>query len=229
MAKTKNLRDYACVFPDMEYVPDVAPLPMQGVPRAMLSFVEGYAHWTLRPEGLSSLQELESSTGAMTQEYVQGYCKDEGLLQEIFHRIQIWGGEHGRYIYVQGPPFDWAEIGPAYRRLVLAAIDRSRTPGDLMRKAKGCNAAMQDQGRRLGMSFITKHVHFWSAVAFGADALPVYDRIMARGLRLRPVWEHLEMYWLGMQKKAAAEGISVTALERQMFIRFREEQGGADE
>lgn len=221
MAKKTNLNDYKCIFPAMDYTDKMVPLETQAVSPLMLGLVRERADWVLAGCGLSSLADLENTIGGFIWGFRDTGCQDMDVLQEVFHRIQIWGGEHGRYIYVQGAPFDWAEIGPAYRKLALASMDEDRDYADLARKSRSFNAVMQDQGRRLGMSFITKHMHFWSAATRGGDALPIYDRIMASGLRLRPVWEHLELYWVSMAAKADELGIPVSVLERQLFNRLR--------
>ncbi len=217
MPQKKN--DYICVFPDIDYHAGLDELSVQGISPVMLAFVRERAAFEPAMDGILSLQDLEGGIRREVRLYAGAH--DEGLLQDIFHKIQIWGGEHGRYIYVQGPAFDWSEIGPCYRRLVTACLDDGRTAESLAKKARALNVAMQMQDRRLGLSFITKHVHFWTAVTRGDDALPIFDDIMARGLKLRPKWEHLPIYWQGMEDKARRLGISVDALERQLFNYFR--------
>lgn len=218
MANNKNTQT-CCVFPDIDYHAAFDDLTVQGVPQAMLTFVRERARWEPDLAGIGNLRDLEDDIAGLTCRWSRD--RDDDLLQEVFHKIQIWGGEHGRYIYVQGPAFDWAEIGEPYRKLVEACLEDGRTYGSLARKAKGFNSAMKDQGRRLGMSFITKHMHFWSAVLRGDNALPIFDEIMARGLRIRPKWENLETYWQCMEDKALAERVSISALERQLFNYFR--------
>lgn len=223
MERKKNKTEgFACVFPVMDYHTEMERLAVTAISPVMVSFVRERAAYEPDMAGIFSLDDLERDILSLAS---APEAMDRNL-QEVFHKVQIWGGEHGRYIYVQGPAFDWLEIGPPYRRLVKACLEDGRSYGSLVRKAKAFNTAMQDQGRRLGMSFITKHMHFWSAAIRGDDALPIFDRIMASGLHLRPKWEHLEVYWHGMEDKALKEGISISALERQLFNRFRKEGKG---
>lgn len=217
MPQKKN--DYICVFPDIDYHAEFDELSVQGVSPVMLAFVRERAAFVPAMENIFTLQDLEADIRNGVLRYDDTH--DDVLLQDIFHKIQIWGGEHGRYIYVQGPVFDWNDIGPCYRRLVTACLDDGRTAESLARKAKAMNVAMQMQERRLGLSFITKHVHFWTSVTRGENALPIFDDIMARSLKLRPKWEHLPIYWQGMEDKARSLGISIDALERQLFNYFR--------
>lgn len=215
----RNGSDYICFFPELDYNSSVEDLSVQGVSSAMISFVRERGGWFLDMDGIVTLSDLESDIRSL----VAGYALDrsEDVLQDVFHKIQIWGGEHGRYIYVQGPPFDWDEIGPRYRRMVDSCLEEGRNADSLARKAKAMNTAMQVQGRRLGISFITKHVHFWTGPVRGENALPIFDNIMASGLRLRLKWDHLPVYWRAMEEKAYRLGISVDALERQLFNHFR--------
>ena len=214
-------KDYICVFPDMDYHAELDDLTVQDISSAMPAFVRERAAFEPEMDGVATLWDLEADIRRRVLVYAA--APHDTLLQDIFHKVQVWGGEHGRYIYVQGPAFDWNEIGPSYRRLVTACLDEGRTVESLARKARAMNVAMQAQDRRLGLSFITKHVHFWTAVTRGENALPVFDDIMAHGLKLRPKWEHLPIYWQGMADKARTLGISVDALERQLFNRFRRE------
>lgn len=227
MAKTKNLSDYICVFPDMEYRAEVPSLEAAVPSEAMMTIIERYGGRPsfgedIAPQGAPmTMASLERDIVACILS--QATASPCGCMEDIFHMVQLWGGEHGRYIYAQGPAFDWDEIQPAYARLVAAATDPAKDEESMMRKARAFSSAMQDQGRRLGLSFISKHVWFWNHVAAGDDALPVFDSYMAKGLKLRPVWEHLALYWRSMRKKATEEGITVAVLERQLFNHFRKE------
>ena len=227
MAKTKNLSDYICVFPDLEYRAEVPPLDVIAPSSAMMTIIERHGGRpdfaaAVTPHG-SPLTMVSLEKDIVARCLSQGTASPCGTMEDIFHMIQLWGGEHGRYIYVQGPAFDWEEIRPAYARLAAAAADPAKDEESMMRKARAFTSTMQDQGRRLGLSFVTKHVWFWNHAAAGDDALPVFDTYMAKGLKLRPVWEHLALYWRSMRKKAAEEGITVAALERQLFNHFRKQ------
>jgi hypothetical protein len=215
----KKNQDHTCVFPEIEYTDTVPPLPLQGVSRAMITIIRERGGWDTRVEETTTIAELEYHIRHLVRGYFSN--RDDAVLQSVFHLVQLWGGEHGRYIYVQGPVFDWAEVGPSYRNLVRSCLEEGRTLDSLARKSKAFNTAMQIQGRRLGLSFITKHVHFWTTVPRGGNALPIFDNIIARGLKLRSNWEYLPVYWKGMEDKSRKLGISMDALERQLFNYFR--------
>ncbi len=228
-----------CRFPELDYKAygdrngKAVPLPWQGVSRMMVHLVRERAHFIPRLDHAASLEMLEE----VIRGWVDRGCANltDGCLQQVFHLVQIWGGEHGRYIYVQGPAFDWEAICPHYRRLVEAVlqwgagreVDEVQVAGlnveAMSDAAKAFNEAMKVQGRRLGISFITKHVHFWSCAVCHDREVPIFDRFLAQGLGVALTWRNLAPYWRDMYRKADAEGLRVSALERELFICFRRE------
>jgi len=226
-----------CRFPELDYLAygnrngGVAPLPWQGVSSVMEGFVRERACFNPRIDRIGSLEDLEKEIRHWVRFF--GDHPSDGVLQQVFHLVQIWGGNHGRYIYVQGPAFDWAAICPHYRALVEAVLhwgDGGSIDGiavedldveALVEAAVAMNAAMRAQGRKLGLSFITKHVHFWSCAVSVDREVPIFDRFLAQGLGVPLTWRNLGPYWRDMFNKADAEGLRVSALERKLFVYFR--------
>ena len=226
-----------CCFPELDYQAygnrngRAVPLPWQGFSRMMEHLVRDRAHFNPRLDCVESLEELEEDIRDWANRV--GANPTDGGLQQVFHLVQIWGGEHGRYIYVQGPAFDWEAICPHYRRLVEAVLQwgAGREVDEvevddlhvevLADAARAFNEAMKAQGRRLGISFITKHVHFWSCAVCSDREVPIFDRFMAQGLGVALTWRNLASYWRDMYRKAEAEDLRVSALERKLFIYFR--------
>jgi len=150
--------------------------------------------------------------------------KDNSILEEIFHLIQIWGGSSGRNIYLfknkTGGKYHWQDIEKPYKELVDACL--GTTPEDegyvkkLVEVAKTANISISN----LGVSFITKHIRFWLYKNFGEDALPIYDSIMAIEVmrKKEPYITDLEEYWNVMVAKAKREKIKLMPLERQIFL-----------
>lgn len=207
------------VFPPLAYSPDVPPLVNQAVPAAMVTVIRergGYDLGLFARYGLAALEENIAEEAARYAALPNGV-----FLKDVFHKVQLWGGEHGRYVYVQGTPFSWPDIAPAYGALVEACLREGRPFEALAEDARMFHKAMRGQGRRLGLSFITKHVRFWTGAVRGADAAPIFDAVMAWGLGIAHSWRNLPEYWRGMAREAALQGISINALERQLFDFFR--------
>ena len=148
---------------------------------------------------------------------INSYNLGEGL-EEIFHLIQIWGGNAGRGIYVFDKGFIWKEIEPYYHRLVnvcLSIKDTSESSLDFIIEA----VCELNKIRNLGVSFITKHTRYWLYRNLELNALPIYDSIMASCVMRKGSADvrNLLEYWKVMIAKANQLGIELVPLERQIF------------
>lgn len=169
---------------------------------------------------LRSIESLEERI----LEKVELYTKDQNdkALTEIFHAIQLWGGKEGRYIYVRGEGFDDNFNLESYRKLVEGC-----TAGDLDQIIKSVSI-FDKEVKYIGISFITKHVRFWSSMNQKTNMLPIYDKIMAQGVMNvdAPKYKDLKVYWDNMRKAAADRRVDINDLERSLFNYFRGENGG---
>ena len=139
-------------------------------------------------------------------------------LEDIFHLIQIWGGNAGRGIYVFDKGFIWEEIEPCYHRLVkvcLSIKDTSESSLDIIKEA----VCELNKIRNLGVAFITKHTRYWLYRNLELNALPIYDSIMAIWVMRKGMADTKDLleYWKVMIAKANQLGTQLVPLERQIF------------
>ena len=139
-------------------------------------------------------------------------------LEEIFHLIQIWGGNSGRGIYVFDNGFKWEEIAPHYKELVDACLStkdiNEEFISNLVETVKRFNKLIKN----LNVSFITKHTRYWLYRNLELNALPIYDSIMANYVMQKAInIKDLHEYWKVMIAKANQLGIGLVPLERQIF------------
>lgn len=142
-------------------------------------------------------------------------------LDGVFHRIQLWGGNTGRFIYVKGGGFAANFDLRAYEALAQAAASRQAAVEKIPRIQK----AAGDIGF-LGISFASKHASFWSQAA-GTPCLPIYDRLVAQGCfgNLAADWGFYARYVDEMSRHAEEAGLGVATLERRAFNFFTSAAG----
>ena len=207
-------------FPNLDYTADLPPLRdgEEGLSKnvkAMKTLLteKGLIDDTVLV-GVNNDDDLEVLIKSRIASYREG---DE--LEEIFHLIQIWGGNSGRGIYVFDNGFDWKGVEQGYRQLAnacLAIHEVNDTTIDRMVKAvRDFNKSVKN----LSVAFITKHTRYWLHSTLGMDALPIYDSIMAVQVMQRgvPNVSDLSEYWKVMVAKAQQLGIGLVPLERQIF------------
>ena len=108
------------------------------------------------------LQHLSESIYGMIEEYQRE--PDNQLLKKIFIRINLWGGNSGRGVFVRGER--WPQ------NFVLQTYIDAVTQIQNHQYVEALNTLNQLYG--VSTAFSTKHIHFWSS----ADA-PIYDSIIA--------------------------------------------------
>lgn len=162
------------------------------------------------------MQVLEQSILNEMRTYIQN--PTPGLLVEIFHMVQLWGGRAGRNIYVIKGKFAKNWKAKAYEEFVAASVTPVGGPGADPRVPRLIAAA--DQIIQFGVAFATKHARFWAQAA-NVQPLPIYDRIMARGcLGKKPNWNDYPRYIREMAEHAQQAGTDVATLERDAFAQF---------
>ena len=140
-------------------------------------------------------------------------------LEEIFHLIQIWGGNSGRGIYVfDKGGFKWEEITSHYQRLVDACLSthdiNEASISNLVEIVKEFNKSVKN----INVAFITKHTRYWLYRNLELNALPIYDSIMANYVMQKAIdIKDLQEYWKVMIAKANQLEIGLVPLERQIF------------
>jgi len=89
----------------------------------------------------------------------------DNLLEKIFTYIQLWGGNAGRGIYVNGDRWLGNFDLTVYKKGVSLVLN-----SDYQSALKVLNSIKQ-----MGISFSTKHIHFWSQ---GSE--PIFDSIISK-------------------------------------------------
>ena len=139
----------------------------------------------------------------------------------IFHLIEAWGGSAGRgfYIHHRGNMVALTHTLKAYEELINTCLHTKDTDSDSMTRLVNAGRAFDKAAPFIGISFITKHIHFWLTKNLGDNALPIFDSVVSVWVmrQSQPEWSHLNEYWNVMKDKATETGISLRALERQVF------------
>ena len=206
-------------FPDIDYKDEKIPLIDNGSlsknVKAMITLLTklGIVNENLF-NGIDSDDDLEQ----LIIDRIKSYNPGDDL-EEIFHLIQIWGGNSGRGIYVFGEGgFKWEEIAPHYQRLVdvyLSTKDINEASIDkLVEVVKEFNKSVKN----INVAFITKHTRYWLYRNLELNALPIYDSIMANYVMQKAIdIKDLQEYWKVMIAKAKQLEIGLVPLERQIF------------
>lgn len=211
-------------FPDIEYTATKIPLIDEG------KFSKNVkAMITLRGKedefenlGIKKDDDLEEHIIRQIKSYKPG-----DNLEEIFHLIQIWGGNSGRGIYLFGDGFNWEKLKPRYQDLVDACLSMrditEETLDALVEAVSEFNRAV----KFINVAFITKHTRYWLYRTLEENALPIYDSIMAGYVMQRNAdIKDLREYWDVMLAKSKQLGIGLVPLERQIFKYAYEELNG---
>ena len=211
-------------FPDIEYTATKIPLIDEG------KFSKNVkAMITLRGKedefenlGVKNDDDLEEHIIRLIKSYKPG-----DNLEDIFHLIQIWGGNSGRGIYLFGDGFNWEKLKPHYQDLVDACLSMrditEETLDVLVEAVSEFNRAV----KFINVAFITKHTRYWLYRTLEGNALPIYDSIMAGYVMQRNAdIKDLREYWDVMFAKSKQLGIGLVPLERQIFQYAYEELNG---
>lgn len=210
-----------CIFPNINFVNQIPPLPRpeDRMPSRVQSMITLLNRININPDtnGLTNINQLEARIIQRINEVDEGLPGDQ--LVNIFHLIQIWGGSSGRSIYVRNGGFANNFDITSYISLVHSCININSTPNDIYNETTNFNTS----NNCIGVSFITKHIRFWSMKVFHDNALPIYDNFMAKNVMQQSSANFADLlsYWEGMTQKAIELRISISALERQLFIYFQ--------
>ena len=207
-------------FPDICYTRDVPKLidDCGGFSKNMQAMKTLLLKMNLVNEKLFSGLSNDDDLEKLIIDRIKSYNPGEKL-EEIFHLVQIWGGNAGRGIYVFDKRFNWEEIEPFYQELVGACLsikDINESSLNIIEKAV---CAFNKAVRNLGVAFITKHTRYWLFRNLGLNALPIYDSIMAIWVMRKGMADIRDLleYWKVMIAKANQLSIQLVPLERQIF------------
>ena len=165
-------------------------------------------------DGIESDDDLEQ----LIIDRIKSYNPGDDL-EEIFHLIQIWGGNSGRGIYVFGKGgFKWEEIASHYQQLVDACLSTQDINEASISKLVEVVKEFNKSVKNINVAFITKHTRYWLYRNLELNALPIYDSIMANYVMQKAIdIKDLQEYWEVMIAKANQLEIGLVPLERQIF------------
>lgn len=213
-----------CNFPNIEYSNSFTTLRgeddnVRPVPRSMITLLSGqgtHPEFHFIKENFS--EQFDNDINKLEQnifDCVCGYHHGDDL-ESIFHKIQIWGGITGRNIYVR-QNFSWSSIAPKYQNLVDACLNINDLSEESIVRLYDAFVRFNEV-KNIGVSFITKHIHFWTYVNLKQDAFPIFDKVMSENLLGERVnFRNLKVYWRYMITKAKEENVNLMSLERQLF------------
>lgn len=170
-------------------------------------------------DGLLSqhMAALEAHILIQMQHYIHNqHDQNAANRQSIFHMVQLWGGKTGRNIYVRDGGFAENYSDAAYQGFVGAATAMDNLPPD------DRTTVLSETERPINqwaIAFATKHAQFW-AIAAGAEPLPIFDSIMARGaLGIgHPNWRLYDLYRAQMLGHAAMVAAQLEPLLLGPFV-----------
>jgi hypothetical protein len=153
-------------------------------------------------------------------------CRSDPILPCIAAGIHLWGGQSGRNAFVRGGGFDANLPKDSYGRLVELLMTH---PKDVA-LPNGNWPAISEIGSQLsniGVSFLTKHLSFWSRAIESPFHLPILDRIVFQKFvnpsRL-PSWKDYVPYVEAINaerdvlaKRPGLGAITIIDMERQLF------------
>lgn len=208
-------------FPDIPYTDEIPPIYREepdSFSPSVLRMISLMRNSGILSEsvfcGLNNDEDIVRKILRLVTNYHEG---DD--LETVFHLIEAWGGIAGRALYNRSEAWVPEHIITEYARLVNSCLSMTKYDEKSMDQLISAIRKFNGSVKHMGIAFITKHTHFWLSHNFGRNALPIYDRIMAQTVMRRPIPEakDLKAYWLAMISMAEHQGISLSALERQIF------------
>lgn len=206
-------------FPNISYVDKIPPLVDDEVfSKSVKSMITLLVRKGIIEQSVFTELKTDDDIESLILEKVKKYSYGDDI-EEIFHLIQIWGGITGRGVYILDKSYDWNKIAPYYQKLIENCIFTKEINEESIDKLVATANEFNKSVKHIGVSFITKHMRYWMYRSVGNDALPIYDRIMARCVMCKNTVQigHLSKYWRAMIEKSDQLNISLMALERQIF------------
>jgi hypothetical protein len=148
---------------------------------------------------------------------------DEDSLCEVFHLIQLWGGNTGRNIYVKGDGFAANWCYESYKNIAQICIGAEwrhirNTISDLDNEMGNIN--------QWGLAFASKHYSFWNGAGHDPH-LAIFDSVLSRGLFgvKTPTLNLYRIYLETLAKERRDNGTSIQNIERKLFNYFQSVEG----
>ena len=152
------------------------------------------------PNNASRKNYLNSKISIAAAELEKTKTPSDNILFDVFNAIQYWGASTGRRFYLQNFLTEsnadkffegWVKnIKPTYLSIIS---ELSKEESDIDKVI-----VLFDKIDGLGVSFGTKHLHFWSKALGRKNTLPIYDKniyqLLRADVRKFPNWsQYLEV------------------------------------
>ena len=206
-------------FPELSYSNDVPPLVPGGkLSKSVAGMITIMKNSELIQKTLFDGFETDDVIEKHILEQVKAFDFHDDPLN-LFHLIQGWGGISGRMLYLHRDEWNPDKIRAAYKDLIDTCRCVEKITEDQINSLIDAIVLFDRRIRYMGVAFITKHTRFWLSRGLGDDALPIFDSVMAKEVmgQNSPDMKSIKEYWMVMKSKADRLGISLRALERQIF------------
>lgn len=154
---------------------DIIPLYSDKISKSIVSNIRKKGFAVDEIDEIDTLSALEQRIFDYVENY--GGSSDERL--RVFHLIQIWGGNTGRNIYVQGEGLKWEKVDKHYKTFVDVCLSIKGYSEADFRKAFYAAVEFNKNVKNISYSFITKHIRFWGYKNLKEWVFPPYDSVMS--------------------------------------------------
>ena len=236
-----DLKDGELCFPDLSYTEAIEPLTpstrlSQSI-RAMCSNLEesrffkiaqrigcGNEREALADSAIAAkIRDLEESIKSQIKEIASEGTYPKDGVEEVFHLIQLWGGNTGRNIYVKKNGFEENWSFEAYQQ--IAKICTACKSQELPQVLK-CLEEQMEHIEHWGLAFASKHYSFWNRNC-ETPRLAIFDSILCKGLfgKKTPNFKLYIKYLAALSKFADEHRIQIHNVERSLFNYFNSNHG----
>ena len=236
-----DLKDGELCFPDLSYTEAIEPLTpstrLSKSIKAMCTNLDASSFFNITrrigcrneraalsdSEIATKIRDLEELIKSQIREIVvQGtYPKDR--IEEVFHLIQLWGGNTGRSIYVKKNGFEENWSFEAYQK--IAKICTACKSQELPQVLK-CLEEQMKHIEHWGLAFASKHYSFWNRNC-ETSRLAIFDSILCKGLfgKKTPNSKLYIKYLAAISEFADEHRIPIHNVERSLFNYFNSNHG----
>ena len=212
---------------DWDYAPLNLAMNTVGAMRTNMinAGIQGAGNWVPQAPNGEDLENLQNVINQGIQELINAEPNDDDLI-EIFHKIQLWGGNTGRGIYVRNNGFAQNFNRDAYRGIFTTA--KNINSRENIAQAINSFQISISQIQNFGLSFGSKHISFFSLAAHAADTqkihIPIFDSILSKGCfgMNFPDYKKFKLFsrTLNNPEEEPLAEYSVQSIERTLFNFF---------
>ena len=200
---------------------DITPLYNDIISKSIISNIRQKGFDVNEIDKIVTLSELEQCIFEHVNIY--GGSSDERL--RVFHLVQIWGGNSGRNIYVQGKGLNWEKVDKHYKTLVDVCLSIEGYSDTDFRKAFYAAVEFNKNVKNIGFSFITKHIRFWGYKNLKEWTFPPYDSVMSCNY-MKQCYDYRDIvfFWKKIFAEAKEKKLNVSEYERKLFNQYQKDK-----